>query len=218
VFIFNGTYQLPFGKGQMFGGGVGRGLNLIIGGWQVTNTLNISSGLPFTAFANNCAGVTDTGPCLPTKTGSFDVGAGDLVTPTTRSPFIQYFTPVSALSYSAASLTVGTNTCNLPRPTSGPFQMSACGTAGLVGRNSFRGPGSWKDDMSVAKNFQATERFAVQFRMDALNVFNHPAYGFSSFQGGGGTCIDCGGDNGRITDIESGTTMRQLQFGLKVLF
>jgi hypothetical protein len=72
--------------------------------------------------------------------------------------------------------------------------------------------------MSVAKNFHVGERVAAQFRMDALNIFNHPVYGFSAFQGGGGTCIDCGGDNGRITDIEFGTTMRQLQFGLKLSF
>jgi hypothetical protein len=218
VFIFNGTYELPFGKGKMFAGGAGRALDLIIGGWQITNTTNISSGLPFTAFANDCSALTDTGPCLPDKVGSFSMGAGDLVTSSNRTPYIQYFTPVSALGYSAASLTVGTDTCNLPRPTSGAFAMSACGRPGQVRRNSFRGPGGWKDDMSVAKNFHVGERVAAQFRMDALNVFNHPVYGFSSFQGGGGTCIDCGGDNGRITDIESGTTMRQLQFGLKLSF
>ena len=72
--------------------------------------------------------------------------------------------------------------------------------------------------MSVAKNFHLTERFAAQFRMDAINVFNHPSLGFSSGQGGGGTCVDCGGNNGRINDIEYGTTMRQLQFGLKLSF
>jgi hypothetical protein len=72
--------------------------------------------------------------------------------------------------------------------------------------------------MSFAKNFHMTERFSAQFRMDAINVFNHGVYGFSTFQGGGGTTVDGGGSNGRITDIEFGTTMRQLQFGLKLLF
>ena len=28
-------YELPFGKGKKFGGSVGRGTNMIIGGWQL---------------------------------------------------------------------------------------------------------------------------------------------------------------------------------------
>jgi hypothetical protein len=56
--------------------------------------------------------------------------------------------------------------------------------------------------------------------MDAFNVFNHPVLGFSSQDGNatGGTCIDCSGNNGKIKDIEFGTTMRELQFGLKLMF
>lgn len=215
VFIFNGTYELPFGRGRMFAGGASRALDLIIGGWMLTNTLNISSGLPFTGFASNCAGVTDTGPCVPDKIGSFEMGAGTF-DPVSHT--VTYFTPVSAIAYPAASLTVGTDTCALARPTSGPFAMSECGRAGRIGRNSFRGPGGWKDDLSVAKNFRITERFTTQFRMDAFNVFNHPVYGFSSGDSGGGTCIDCTGNNGKITNIEQGSSMRQLQFALKVIF
>jgi len=215
VFIFNGTYELPFGKGKQFAGGSGKALDLIIGGWTITSTLNISSGLPFTGYASNCSSVVDTGPCVPDKQGDFAVGAGTF-DPVAHT--IPYFTPVSALAYDPASLTVGTDTCALARPTSGPFAMTACGRPGLVGRNSFRGPGGWKDDISVAKNFRITERFTTQFRMDAINAFNHPVYGFSAFEGGGGTCIDCGGNNGKITNIEGGSSMRQLQFGLKLMF
>jgi hypothetical protein len=60
----------------------------------------------------------------------------------------------------------------------------------------------------------------MQFRTDAFNVFNHPVLGFSSQDYGatGGTCIDCGGNNGTIRDIENGTTMRELQFALKLMF
>ena len=56
--------------------------------------------------------------------------------------------------------------------------------------------------------------------MDAFNVFNHPVYGFSSQDYGatGGTNVDGVGDNGQIKDIEAGTTMRQLQFGLRIGF
>lgn len=156
----------------------------------------------------------------PDYQGGFSTGAGDFITPASGSPYVQYFTPVSKLAYPASALTVGTDLCKLARPTSGPFSMAGCGRPGLVGRNSFRGPSGWTDDLSVLKNFGVTERFNLQFRMDALNVFNHPVYGFSAQDYGatGGTTIDGSGNNGRILNIENGTNMRQLQFALKLFF
>ena len=63
VFIFNGTYELPFGRGKRFASGAGRALDLIIGGWNLTNTTNIHSGLPFTGYASNCASWARVRPC-----------------------------------------------------------------------------------------------------------------------------------------------------------
>ena len=83
-------------------------------------------------------------------------------------------------------------------------------------RNSLWGPRLFTDDMALFKNFGITERVKGQFRMDAYNVFNHPVYGFSSTQGN--VCIDCSGNAGKITGLESDTQMRQLQFGLKFTF
>ena len=42
---------------------------------------------------------------------------------------------------------------------------------------------------AIVKNFQLTERFKFQFRMDAYNIFNHVALGYSNNQGGGGNCV-----------------------------
>jgi hypothetical protein len=58
--------------------------------------------------------------------------------------------------------------------------------------------------------------------MDAFNVFNHPVYAFSA-NNGAQTCVDCQnvngvGNNGRITGLEGGTTMRELQFALRFDF
>jgi hypothetical protein len=217
VFLWNAVYQLPFGKGKMFANSVGKAADLIIGGWQISNTLNISSGLPWTPSFGECGQTVDTGPCVPNRIGSFHVGAGSF-DPNTHT--VTYFTPVSALVFPAASLTPGVDTCTLPRPTAGGWQMPACGGIGNAGRNSMWGPHKVADDMSISKNFPITERYTLQFRTDAYNVFNHPVYGFSSQDYGatGGTCIDCGGNNGKITNIENGTTMRQLTFALKLQF
>jgi outer membrane receptor protein involved in Fe transport len=217
VWILNVVYDLPFGRGKTFAGNTSRALDFLIGGWQINSLTNWSSGLPWTANAGECGLIHDTGPCLPDIKGSFKVGAGSFDPVTHR---VTYFTPVTGLAYDPASLTVGTDTCSLARPTSGAFSLPACGSDGNVGRNTFRGPRHFSDDMSISKSFNVTERVNVQFRMDAFNVFNHPVYGFSSqdFGATGGTCVDCTGDNGKIKDIEAGTTMRQLQFGLRIGF
>jgi len=91
------------------------------------------------------------------------------------------------------------------------------GTFGIVPRNKFTGPSFFGANLAVMKNFAITERVRAQFRVDAFNVFNHPVYGFSSTAGN--RCIDCvGTDAGLIKNIEDGTTMRQLQFGLRFSF
>src|SRR5262249_6479711 len=65
VFVVNTIYELPFGKGKKFFGDSGRAADLLIGGWQVTNTLNWSSGLPWTPSIGECGQISDAGPCRP---------------------------------------------------------------------------------------------------------------------------------------------------------
>jgi len=116
------------------------------------------------------------------------------------------------------TLAIGTDACTLQIPASGPFATNPCGTIGNFGRNRFHGPSGFYSDLSIAKRFAITERLAAQFRMDAFNVFNHPVYAFSA-NNGAQTCIDCqGGNNGKITSLEGGTTMRELQFALRLDF
>jgi len=75
------------------------------------------------------------------------------------------------------------------------------------------------DDLALSKSFAVTERIKAQFRFDAYNVFNHPVLAIP-----GNQCVDCGGDAGRITDIENDNSpgspagMRQLQFGVRLTF
>jgi hypothetical protein len=196
VFVVNAVYELPFGRGKTFLGNTGRGLDYLIGGWQLTNTTNFSSGLPWTPTTNECGPQQDVGICRPNKgSGSFHMGPGSFNKTTHR---VTFFTPLPSLS--------------------GPFADPGFGNLGNIGRNVFKGPRGFYSDLSVMKNFPITERVKAQFRMDAFNVFNHPVYAFSG-NNGANPCIDCqGGDNGKITDIEGGTTMRELQFALRLTF
>jgi hypothetical protein len=218
VWVFNTVYELPFGKGKQFLGDSSKAMNYAVGGWQISNTTNWSSGLPWTPSFGECGNEQDIGQCRPDKggSGSFSpsLGTFDKTTHT-----LTYYTPVAAMALpDPNSLPVGTDACSLARPASGPFVTPACGTIGNFGRNVFHGPKGFYSDLSLSKRFLITERFSAQFRMDAFNVFNHPVYAFSA-NNGAQTCIDCqGGNNGKITSLEGGSTMRQLQFALRFDF
>ena len=220
AFVINTVYELPFGKGRRYMSDAGRAADLLIGGWQLTNTLNYSGGLPWTPSIQNCGQISDAGPCRPNATGKLATGK------TTSGGNIFWFTPVSTLNQSLPEITNSPtdisgqmDQCQVARPTSGTFSMPACGQIGSVGRNSYRGPRGFFSDMALAKTFSITEKYKAQFRFDAYNVFNHPVLAIP-----GNTCVDCGGNAGQITDIEndnspgSPTGMRQLQFGLRFTF
>jgi hypothetical protein len=225
VFVISTVYELPFGRGKKYMSGVGRVADLVIGGWQISNTTNWSGGLPFTPSIGECSQISDAGPCRPNLLPgqSFHVGKT-----TDANGNIFWFTPVSSLSQALPNVVSPTDisgtsdSCSLARPTSGPFALPACGQIGNVGRNSFRGPRAFFSDLSLAKSFNFTEKVRAQFRFDAYNVFNHPVLGFSSTQGN--LCVDCGGNAGQITNIEADASpnapngMRQLQFGLRFTF
>jgi hypothetical protein len=113
---------------------------------------------------------------------------------------------------------VGTDACSLARPTDGPFTLPNCGQIGNIGRNTFNGPSGFYSDMSLTKSFAITEQFRAKFMVNAFNIFNHPVYAFSQNNGANG-CVDCpGGNNGKITALEGGTHMRQIEFAIRLEF
>jgi hypothetical protein len=178
----------------------------VVGGWQLTNTTNWSSGLPWTpsfggdGLTAGCGLEEDVGVCRPNKgSGSLHTGASSFDSTAHR---VVFFTPIPVITSTST----------------GPFTDPGKGNLGNIGHNSFTGPSGFYSDLSLMKNFLITERLKAQFRMDAFNVFNHPVYAFSGNNGANG-CIDCqGGNNGKVTDIEGGTTMRALQFALRFDF
>jgi hypothetical protein len=229
VFVFTSVYELPFGKGKRFMSDASRAMDYVVGGWQISNTVNWSSGLPWTASIGECGAISDAGPCRPNLVPgqSLSLGPHEVTSgcATGGACGLYYFTPVSALAYPAPTpAQIGTDACNLARPVSGAFSLPACGTIGDAGFDTFIGPRAFFSDLSLSKNFKITERINAEFRFDAYNVFNHPVLGFNSNQGN--TCVDClsNADAGRIDNIEADASpgspigMRQLQFGLRVRF
>jgi len=208
VFVLILTYRLPFGKGQQFGSNASGWLNQVIGGWQVSSNTNYSAGLPFTPSYNDCNSDQDVGVCEPLKGNSalWSMGGGSL---NKINHTVTFFTPVQTMTQNCVVV--------------GPWGRPCAGTLGNTGVFSLSGPRSFTTDATVMKNFKLTERFAFQFRMDAFNLFNHRVLNFNS--NAGNTCIDCMSATGQllnnaglVTDIDPNTTMRALQFAIRLSF
>jgi hypothetical protein len=228
VIVVNAIYELPVGKGKKFLGNINRAADLVVGGWQITNTTTYGTGLPFSPSIGECGAISDAGPCRPNLLHPGDllsVGAHNITTGcgTGGQCGTYWFTPVAPLTYGSdlSAANAGVDSCTLARPTSGPFALPGCGQIGNAGFDSLRGPHAFYDDMALSKTFTITERVKAQFRFDAYNLFNHPVLALP-----GNQCVDCAGSAtaGQITDIEADSApgapigMRQLQFGVKVTF
>ncbi len=208
VFVLTSLYELPVGRGKHFLGNIGRGADMVLGGWQWNTTFTLGSGLPFSPSYANCNLDRDTGPCRPSLNGSFSMGSGKF---NNQTRTVQYFTPVpTELCDSPYSGTSGPD-CPTIVTQSGPFTAPGVGQFGNVQRNAFTGPGELMSDMSIFKNFTITERVKAQFQAEFFNVFNHPVYAEPS------NCIDCSG-NGIINGLEADSMMRQFQMGFRVTF
>jgi len=97
----------------------------------------------------------------------------------------------------------------------GPFPSN------MTGRNVFTGPGNWNVDFAIHKNFRINERFSVQLRGEAFNVFNHSnqylVYSNTDASATSAITTTKGvrNDNGSIVQE---TENRNLQLALKLIF
>ncbi len=94
------------------------------------------------------------------------------------------------------------------------------GAFGDTPRDYLRGPGAWQMDLGLGKRIPVTERFAVEFRSEFFNIFNHPQYGppGSDVTGSGfGVINQTVNTNTPVSPVGAGTP-REMQFALRVTF
>jgi hypothetical protein len=181
-FVFSQLAELPIGTGKRFFKGAGRGLNYLVGGWQINSDTFIQSGLPFNVTYNN-AGISDTGTARPNVNGK----------PTINGNQLQWFDP-------------------------NQFSAPAVGTFGNLPRNALRGPGYWRTDASLFKNFIFKESMRLQFRVEVVNLFNHNNWDLP--QSNIGNPASPNSNSGQITANAYGGTdpTRNVQFALRFQF
>ncbi len=154
--LFNGylLYDLPFGKGRMFGGSADPVLNAVIGGWSIASDFTLHTGFALYPHGPDNSLTGSASPRPNCVAGVSQSGSGHLVGPSTTGGVIgiQFLNP---LSVAPASL----------------------GTFGTCAAGSFRGPGLATADMSIVKAFSISERTNLQFRAQFINVTNTPIFG-----------------------------------------
>ncbi len=192
-FSVGGLYNLPFGKGQAFGSGWNKAMDLVLGGWNVNYFLNAHSGFPVTVFA----GSANTGGRTPR--GNVRANAYQPYKITTQT-VDQFFGPATASTFCAAGVNDGTCAYGIP----------AVGSLGNAGVGTLRAPSFFNLDASIGKKFNVREHQYVDFRVEFFNAFNHASWGAPSRD------ITSPTSFGQITtQIQN---PRNIQFGLKYYF
>jgi hypothetical protein len=146
-------WQMPFGRGRRFGGGVGPVTEKIIGGWQLSGTLRYQTGRPFTVFsgANTLSNVfqstAECNGCSPSDGRVFTEAASGLT---------YYFDEAER----------------------NRFTTTPAGSIGNTGRNFFRLAATFNMDASLLKRIAiASEgRINMELRADVTNLTNTPQW------------------------------------------
>ncbi|MFZ0589432.1 MAG: hypothetical protein WAM39_03000, partial [Bryobacteraceae bacterium] len=91
------------------------------------------------------------------------------------------------------------------------FALPTSYTFGNEGRNNLTGPPVKNLDFIAYKDFLFTERIRLQFRSEFFNILNHTLFGLPD-----NTVTDS--SYGVITSTATGTSPREIQFALKLMF
>jgi hypothetical protein len=212
VLVLSALAELPFGKGKMFASHLPTALNYAIGGWQLNTITTLSSGTPFDV-----------------TTGNYFYLAPDGTTSQPSASLNNRADIVKPVHY-VKSLHEWFDTTSFVRP---PVidpngQTSTYIRPGTLGRNQLVGPAYRDLDMSLFKNFPFTERITGEFRAEAYNLTNTPAFTNpnGSIDSCPGSAVEVcsssttGQDNGSYGQINGTRTHseRQLQLAFRVQF
>jgi len=163
----------------------------VAGGWQLSPIVTAQSGAPFNVFCGKSFDAANPSQgCDWNADGTNNdrpdaPSFGLTISNPGNSKFIQGVFPASA------------------------FPAPAVGTLGGLGRNVYIGPGFFGTDLSLRKTFTLySERWKLQFRADAFNLFNR---------------VNLTGVDGNLADGTFGQSTatynsREIQLGLKLSF
>ena len=149
-------YQLPIGRGRMYGSNMNRALDAIVGGWEISGTWRQTSGLPF-SVSNGSRWVTNW------ELSGYATPNGN---------------PLPAITNNENAPAIGgpggPNLWSDPAKALAAFQVTGTFAGQTGSRNSLRGAGFFNIDSGLYKNFTMpwSERQHLQFRWESYNLTN----------------------------------------------
>ncbi len=141
------VWEVPVGKGRMLGAKMHPALDTLVGGWEVSGVIRLTSGTPLRLAAPNTLSAYGFGIVNAQVANLRDVSVSE------RRPE-QWF-----------------NTTAVRAPA--PFTL---GNAPRFAPN-LRADGTHHADVNIAKNFQIMEKLRAQFRGELYNLTNTPQFG-----------------------------------------
>ncbi len=150
----NWIWELPFGRTRKWATRMPAPLEAVLGGWQVTGYLRLTSGRPFTVYSGSYTfGSLQQSPA---NCRGCDRSLGRL-----------YDDAASGLKW------------YLNESARAKFSIPEPGEMGNTGRNFLEGPGFFNMDLAVLKRIGlGPENWYLELRGDFTNLTNSPSFGF----------------------------------------
>ncbi len=209
-FTSNGTYQLPFGPGRAFLGDSPAWVQRVVEGWQFSGIFSRTSGAPLSLYAPVSTIWQSTASMTPDVVAEFPKSSGK-VTKVANGviffPGMQQVADPAAASVTALNALSGAFSNKAITDAQGRSILvnPAPGKVGTLGQKWIQGPSLLGFDMNLVKRLKIAENKEFEFRVDAINVLNHPNFGTPNLNinsTGTGTATGVNGTNvafGRIT-------------------
>jgi hypothetical protein len=194
TFNFSTLYELPVGRGKRFAN-VGGAVDALIGGWQVSTLIKISSGTPFFFRSSTCN--------LPSQ---FDAGCIPAQIPGVQALLQKptNFNPAKGPLFNEAAF---------QSPSSFNFDF---GNGPRI--SGLRGPTFSNEDISFIKNIKFTDQIGLRFQTEFFNAWNEHFF-VCETRCFGSTGFDndiasptFGDSNGAVS------VPRNIQFALKLIY
>jgi hypothetical protein len=187
----------------------------VFGGWQANGIVQLRTGLPFTVTQGNTINTVE-GHVRPDR-----LSDGALSNPTVNNWFDPDAFRVVTCAEPGARGTAAGDQLNA--------YLSQFCHYGDSGQGILEGPGFKNVDFSLMKNFELNGGMRVQFRWEIFNLFNTPQFGvpnsalnaspaFLPSVAGGDFPSQVTPSRGPGSISTLAAPMRQMQFGLKLLF
>jgi hypothetical protein len=182
--------------------GLNRPTSMLVNGWELAPLIHITSGAPVNVISGQDNSLTDVGNDRPNLVPGVSPYHKVKFSRASGEANREYLNP-AAFAQVTAPCGSNTNGC------------AALGTYGNLSKNAFRTPPFLQFDSQLSRVFPLHERLAMDLRLEAFNVLNHPDFGVGSL---GSNQTLTSSTFGQVSSTASGNAARVFQGVVKIVF